>query len=223
MVKSSDKLLGCIAAFFMFAAVPTVLAQTQADAVEHPKYVVGDWWAFENTNRMTGAKLTSTLQVVDVSEEAIIGFVQTSESDAIRKSLETQEMNIIARGTVQWFPNSGRFQFPLFVGKEWLVGAQFLRNGGVKGVQNLSARVVGWEEVQVLAGKFTALKIVWDGEYSSSLVGSFSRANWSGEMHAVVWYVPAVKRAVRLEYTETNRYGALAESSLLELGAFKVQ
>ena len=58
-------------------------------------------------------------------------------------------------------------------------------------------RVLGWEEVEVRAGKFKAIKLEYKIEPSvRSMVGWVSR----GESKAWYWYSPEVKNFVKCQY-----------------------
>ena len=64
-----------------------------------------------------------------------------------------------------------------------------------------SARVTGQESVQVPAGKFTATKVVvsHDWRASSGGMGAAALAGMTGGRTLTIWYVPELKRAVKMQ------------------------
>jgi hypothetical protein len=58
-------------------------------------------------------------------------------------------------------------------------------------------RVLGWEEVEIRAGKFKAIKLEYKIEpYVRVIMGWVSQ----GESKAWYWYSPAIKNFVKCEY-----------------------
>jgi len=110
--------------------------------------------------------------------------------------------------------------------------------------RQLHYRVVGWEELEVPAGKFKALKIeaegTWSGEVAPKVAASIATQAGAegtttaaqtvnitartveGRLYFASWYVPDVKRAVKSidEYYDTN--GIRSERDTVELESFKL-
>ncbi|HUQ26823.1 MAG TPA: hypothetical protein VM140_14250 [Burkholderiales bacterium] len=70
-----------------------------------------------------------------------------------------------------------------------------------------SARVVGTETVQVAAGSFNAIRIVveqnWRPGPGANALGQFQMAQMNGGRTLHIWYVPQVKRAVKISSRHT--------------------
>jgi hypothetical protein len=92
------------------------------------------------------------------------------------------------------------------------------RGSGASSRFEETIKVVAWEDVEVPAGKFRALKIECEGTYQRL----DTRAG--GWLRREIWYVPEVKRWVKWTYGEgrgapTSHY----QKNTDELIAFKVQ
>lgn len=90
-----------------------------------------------------------------------------------------------------------------------------LRRGSATGNER-TAKVVGWEDIRVPAGKFRALKVEAKGSYQRL------DKRTSGSARDVFWYVPGVKRWVKYaaeDYGDAGYYENIGE----ELVAFAVQ
>lgn len=112
-------------------------------------------------------------------------------------------------------------RFPLAMGNEWSYEYQVKTSLGV--VKNeMTAKVVAWEDVTVPAGTFRALRIEHKGKWSRAT--DFSREGFSRTISAPVeviyWYAPAVKAIVKSRRTETSYYGGTWAESEEELVEF---
>jgi hypothetical protein len=89
-----------------------------------------------------------------------------------------------------------------------------------------SARVLGQESVQVPAGTFTAVKVAVSHEWrpSGSGSGAAAIAGFMGGRTLTVWYVPELKRAVKMESRVTVGDAPPVESDFdLELVGYQVK
>ena len=92
--------------------------------------------------------------------------------------------------------------FPLSPGKQWkdLYQTDEMDKGLMKAVEHQQTfRVLGWEEVQVRAGKFKAIKLEYKIETSTRIA-----VGWVplGESKAWYWYSPEVKNFVKSQYAK---------------------
>jgi hypothetical protein len=71
----------------------------------------------------------------------------------------------------------------------------------------VSARVVGRETIKVPAGSFDAVKVVVDHSWRPMAGGGYAGVMFFGGRTLTVWYVPAVKRAVK--YSSQRTFGEL--------------
>jgi hypothetical protein len=139
------------------------------------------------------------------------------------------------------------FAFPLSVGKTW--DLEFTDDHpGNKGhkseTRQLKYRVVGWEEVEVPAGKFKALKIEaegsWTGEVAPRVVASavtqagtqgtaavaqtvkVTAETVTGRLYQAYWYSPDVKREVKSIEENYDTNGVRSARFTNELESYKV-
>jgi hypothetical protein len=80
--------------------------------------------------------------------------------------------------------------WPLAVGKQWPVDVDYVRPDRSTGNLKQDARVVGYEEVTVPAGKFMAFKIEHDGYVRTS-------TGFNGRIVDTFWYAPEARADVK--------------------------
>jgi hypothetical protein len=139
------------------------------------------------------------------------------------------------------------YAFPLTLGKTW--DLEFTddhpNNKNHKSeTRKLKYRVVDWEDIEVPAGKFKALKIeadgVWTGEIAPKVVanvttqageqGTTAAAQTTkvtaetvtGRLYQAYWYVPEVKREVKSVEENYDTSGVRSARFTNELESFKV-
>jgi hypothetical protein len=98
------------------------------------------------------------------------------------------------------------FAFPLYPGKTWenQYNWEMLGTPPIRGKADERGRVLGWEDVQVPAGTFHALKV----EDSTRI---FGRGGAADEETVVFWYSPKVNRFVKFDYRSIIEGELLAE------------
>ena len=108
--------------------------------------------------------------------------------------------------------------FPLTIGKKWKdtysgvlkwEGAYSWKQGQTTDELLFfeNYRVLGWEEVEVQAGKFKALKVEYKREWDSPATGRQEGKVW-------YWYTPEVKYLIRAEYEKTQIWGKFSDWEL---------
>ena len=211
--------LRSIVAGALLAAFPALCA-AQADApVPRPEVKIGDSWTYRRidlqTNKPTGFSL---IRVTFANDRAI----QTTSHSGRKEQLDatwTAEWNAVSSPRDGIFePHRGLLKFPLQAGATYKVVYDMKRpqKGAFQAKHDRTAKVVGWEEVEVPAGKFRALKI--------EIEGTFQRVDKSiaGTAKNVIWYVPEVKRWVKWAFEIKASRGPL-NGFALELVEYKVQ
>ena len=117
-------------------------------------------------------------------------------------------------------PHTGWFRFPLQVGDSYQASFEtIVPKKEASSRHQREVKVVGWEEITVPAGRFRALKIVSEGHFQR-----VDNTRISGTSRNVIWYVPEVKRWVKITLenrSETGRGGG--EFTGEELVGYKVQ
>jgi hypothetical protein len=139
------------------------------------------------------------------------------------------------------------FAFPMSVGKSW--DLEFTddhpNNKAHKSeTRRLKYHVVGWEDVEVPAGKFKALKIeadgMWTGEIAPRTAASIATQSGAqgtaavaqtvnvtaetvtGRLYQAYWYVPEVKREVKSVEENYDTSGTRSARFTNELESYKV-
>lgn len=175
-------------------AVPALCAGQSDTRVVKPEIRVGDSWTYRGRN-LLGPGVQEYETRVSFIDDKVILTISTRKNDG--KEIDaawTSEWNAVTSYTGRMArPHVGIFRFPLRVGESFEAKSEWLdpRNKGAEGISTGTVRIVGWETVEVPAGKFRAMKIE-----SEFLVRSPDGR--SSQFKIVYWYVPEVRRWVKL-------------------------
>ncbi len=167
-----------------------------------PVLTMGDYWIYREVKEEMGEESTYKVRVIkqDFFRGALAYYLEYGENTQVwtptLNVIATQEGKKVLEENV---PDSGTFQWPLFVGKQWTsLRSIYNRVNGhsLSPVETLWS-VEGKETVQTPAGRFEALR----------LVSSPSRNDAAQE---TLWYVPQVKNIVkrRIDRTPAHHLGA---------------
>jgi hypothetical protein len=174
-------------------------AQTE---VAKPEVKVDDRWVYRHTDkRRKPASAIYELRVSFVDSRAIHAVVEQQGRRRETDATWTPEWNVVVapdEGVVE--VEKGMFQFPLAPGRQYSAAWEMRRpRAGAFHVRHeRKVNVVGWEDIEVPAGKFRALKVQADGHFRR-----FDRLA-SDEARNTYWYVPQVKRWVKHVYQDVN-------------------
>lgn len=178
-----------------------------------PKVVVGDEWNIRRTDQLPNPKVSEQVQrVVAIDADGapwILGEIPAEGqkvwwkwNDEKSGPVEIYKFDMGAANAIGELlhrdRNPGRLVFPLEVGKRYEITEYSARN---LTKVNWRFHVVEVESVTTDAGTFDAWKIAGDGvwmERNTSRTGSYT---------ATLWYAPAVKRFLRLDFRELNSVG----------------
>ena len=197
-----------------FAAIAAIVvhsafAADETELVPKPEVKVGDSWTYRDMNYWNNTqtrvlRMTVTLVKSDV---VLVGFKYNNDTSE-RDSQWTSEWNAVSAPAGQIYsPHWGLFKFPLAVGAKYeTVFDLTARSGGYLGQwkHEQTVTVVGWEDIEVPAGKFRALKVVSNGVYARQ------DYSYTGRVKRTAWYVPHVKRWVKYTYEDTDGSGRAA-------------
>jgi len=219
-----------------------------AESLERPPVGAGDSWVYRmTTERGQGwNQTTDEFTVVRVTPTTIFLSVQTSGSTQPAREIFqgndwSRARDVNGKETVVNRP----FAFPLSDGKTWDIA--YTEDGPSKQLKTRTFethyRVVGYEAVEVPAGKFRALKIEAEGDWKAQLAPSQSvvqGANVSpgdtamvthaqttlerditGKTYKAFWYAPEVKRWVKSVEEYYSTAGVRTERYTQELVSFK--
>jgi hypothetical protein len=209
-----------LALFAGLAGAPVAL-QAQTDApVPRPEVKEGDTWVYRRTELESGKVVgRSTSRVAFANDKVIQVVITRGKGEVEIDETYTADWNAIAlAGGGNITPHAGTFRFPLVVGASWPANFEntIPRLGAFQVKHERTVKVVGWEDVEVPAGKFRALKIEVNGTFQR-----IDRA-LSGTATTVIWYVPQVKRWVKWTYEDRGFRGRFNWWGL-ELVEYKVQ
>jgi len=138
------------------------------------------------------------------------------------------------------------FVFPLEVGKKWEVKYTEANPNPLHTSETfqIEYRVIGWEDIEVPAGKFRALKIEADGNWSAEVASANKLASQalntssgsailmqnnrvtphavSGRLYKAFWYVPSLKNMVKSVEESYSSAGVRSDRASQELLSSKV-
>jgi len=179
-----------IALVLLLLAFPVLSAAQSDERIVKPEIRVGDSWTYRSTNALAPGTHEHESRV-SYADSKVSLVVSTRKSDGMEfDSSWTPEWNAVTSyAGVMYRPHAGVFRFPLRTGDKYEVNFEVLRprvNTIATTVSGI-ARVVGWDTVDVPAGKFRAIRVEVEGVYRESDGGSY-------QQHAILWYVPEVNR-----------------------------
>lgn len=183
-------------------------ADRGADATVPPVFKVGQQWTYRRTDLWRKEESERFRQEM-VFEEAgrwLVRWTILNSDDATRRGSITGEYLSPENHGFADLRMKGQHEplrFPLTPGKTWSFEYS-LQNNAKRTRITQTATVKGWENVNVPAGNFMALRVEHQGIYNSS-DGDYQ---WSGRIRETYWYAPAARRVVKREYQDTKGDGS---------------
>ena len=209
-----------VATFLFLSAIACSNALAQSPApVERPEFVIGDRWVFRQIDLYNNEEVSKWENKVTGQHDDSVRFAGVTLANKDAAKVGKSYKASASRSTLT-FGNSQivegkevRFDFPLEVSKTWKYDYKTRRNDG-NGFTTfrVDAKVEGWENVEVPAGKFKALKVTHTSAYSSETGGQ----TYSGQVLKTYWYSPEVKQEVKYEYLERANGGDRGRIELVE-------
>ncbi|MFH1756680.1 MAG: hypothetical protein ABH969_01405 [Pseudomonadota bacterium] len=183
--------LGCLILFL----APIVWAQ---EKVEAPVWNVGDKWEFGREGFLEGVRVDAKGYVANFSAGI---FYKSAQGTAIFDKSTLNILYVLEGDKAKKYRGSHRriLNFPLVIGKKWKDSFFRVYKGGWYNADCLESFIVlGWEDVQVRAGKFKTLKFEYTVQESRK--DSFIAHSPPRESKAWYWYSPEVKYLVKGKY-----------------------
>jgi len=233
-------------AIFCAAAAPVL-----AESIVQPTVQPGDSWTYRTTTEQrpnVWKQVHSESAVVRNSgARMLIRNTEVGSTNPPTEILINSDWSRFRSIAGQETQVNRPFAFPLAAGKTWDLEYtdDHPSNANHKTEKRqFHYRAVGWEDIEVPAGKFKAFKVesdgTWIGEVAPKVaasIGTTTSAEGSstaaqtvnvtartvtGRMYHAAWYAPQVKRFVETveEYYDTN--GMRTERITTELESFKV-
>jgi hypothetical protein len=228
------------------AAVGAAAAEQK---LEQPQIHSGDSWTYRVTDEKGSGGWTQShwqLTVTRVTGSSIYFKQQQSEStqpprETFRATDWSYARDVNGKETVVDRP----FQFPLSEGKSWKIS--FGEDNPSKNFRHenwdMDYHVVGYETIEVPAGKFQALKVEAEGRWTAqvapaqnvvqaahaddggtqmaSTVQKVQEREVTGRLYRAYWYAPEVKRWVKSVDEDYSSGGVRSSSRTTELESFK--
>ena len=193
---------------FLLLVLPILsLAQpVETGEVKEPYIEVGDSWTYRgHPDGEYELKITFT-------DDKTVLAVQVHKNGKEVDSTWTRGWNPISSQSGRLFkPYFNIFQFPLKVGDKHKIPNLEVSRKDLKITENwynFSSTVIGWESVDVPAGRFLTLKI--------EVIGTIQSSQGSRPAEVILWYSPRVKRYVKL-YTGGPKIGWTEELTSYKL------
>lgn len=180
------------------------------EKIEAPVWNVGDKWVFDREGpievigcdaqwysvKFSGGIFPKDASGIAIFDRSTLNVKYMLEKDR-RKEYRAFRKKIL--------------NFPLTLGKQWkgLYQVDEVGKMGAFAVEYQETfRVLGWEELEVRAGKFKAIKLEYKIEPSYR-----GHIGWvpSGEFKAWYWYSPEVKNFVKCQYEKGYKEALLEE------------
>jgi hypothetical protein len=220
-----------------------------AEPLDRPDVKVGDTWVYRSTTERGPSGWNQTeeeLNVTRVTKSAL--FIATKPTGSTQAPKEmfvgpdwSRIRDVNGKETVVNRP----LAFPLSDGKSWDVTYTEQNPNKNHKLEKFDSRftVVGYEAVEVPAGKFRALKIESDGHWEAQIapgqsivqgaqtgqggativsqVQNNAERQATGRLYKAFWYVPEVKRWVKSVEEYYSNGGVRSERYTQELVSFK--
>ena len=172
--------------------------------IEAPIWNIGDKWFFTLGNIEVAAADPKTF-TLNFSDDAC-KFQKQSFKAIIFEKTTLNRIGGIEGGQQKKYKLGLRrmFDFPLNMGKQWKDEYSGRRLVGVHPdlfeSYTETFTVLGWEDLEVRAGKFRAIKL----EYKHVITASTMRfASVPFEMKSIFWYSPAAKYFIKSQYDKS--------------------
>lgn len=187
-----------------------------AGPIIRPDVQEGDQWVYRRTGDGAPRALrqTVTRRVV----QGISLLTELSDSADTTVTVYDRSWGLIGSGFNDYRPPLAYYSFPLYAGKRWGIDSEVSNFGaGQSGRMRGEGRAIAWEEVQVPAGRFLALRI--EVRIDAADPGDAARTLAVTETH---WYAREVMRPVRV--VSESRVGAeAARSETIELLSYRIE
>jgi len=160
----------------------------QAQTAQRPAIAVGDSWQFVVYYTVPSRTPNRSWVITSIGGERLLG---TENGEPLTL---TAELNVVDSPR-QSETNPRSLSFPLEVGKRWRYASNWLfKPKSSRGSIVMDVAVVGYEPIEVPAGKFEAFKLEATGELGGS---SPSNTFYAGQTTTTYWYAPAARAIVK--------------------------
>jgi hypothetical protein len=189
--KEGNDMKKMILLSFLVLFIPAIVCGQ--DKVQAPVWNIGDKWTIAGD---------VTIMVVNADESSYAVKYLTAGGESILIFEKSSVNRLYVMDKDKRIPYEGRnkrlFNFPLDIGKTWK--DKYMTKGALKEYTYLETfTVLGWEDIQVQAGKFKTVKI----EYKQANADEPAK-----EGKLWYWYSPDVKYMVKCQYGKGDYWDA---------------
>jgi hypothetical protein len=183
---------------FLVTFIPAIVFGQ--DKVEAPVWNIGDKWTLIEDVTITVANADETTYTVKYLTSGGASILIFAKSSLNRVYAMDKDRRIPYEGR-----NKRLLNFPLDIGKSWkdkyTVKLATLASQEYTYLETFT--VLGWEDIEVQAGKFKTLKL----EYKQEMSGQTKVQPKEGKVW--YWYSPDVKYMVKCQYHKSDYWDAL--------------
>ncbi|MGE0358056.1 MAG: caspase domain-containing protein [Burkholderiales bacterium] len=202
---------------------PRTVPDDVARGIVPPSRRVGDYWVFQRELRDGEGVARRNYVTLTVNAVRPDGFELEASDSAVPFRFDAAG-NLYSMpaprggGTIVVDPVDPLFRYPLEAGASWSARTREILPGFAKDADS-TVTVKGWEEVQVAAGTFRALKI---SKVAAMAWEPFPGRSMNSRRVSTVWFVPGVGHYARYEVLEVSTDGAVLLDQTWELDSFKL-
>jgi hypothetical protein len=194
---------------FLVLFIPAMVSGQ--DRVNAPIWNVGDRWNLTEdlvVSVSNADENTYGVKYLSAGGQSILVVIVYDKSSLNRLYVMDKDKRIKYQGR-----NKRLFNFPLEIGKSWT--DTFTMKSGTFGAQEFTVvetiTPLGWEDIQIQAGKFRAVKL----EYKSETVEQAAGRPKEGK--AWYWYSPDVKYMLKCQYDRTDYWDGIYDWELTSI------
>ncbi len=173
-----------------------------------PTFAVGDWWEWRTTNELTGEVRQYRRSIAKIDADGVTmdnGWVRDLFGNTIKEWWN---------GKLRTFVPSAMFYlFPMTPGASW--SGRVIEGGdGYDGINDITLRIVGEEEIDTPMGRMKGIKVERSGDWKNKKSGKTGTTRWT------FWYHGPAKSGIRFERSNTTSDGKVLVKETQELVAF---
>lgn len=169
-------------------------------SVPTPRLNGGETWVYEQINPYNGLHVRSLTDTIEAGPAGDTIMRRSDRpGDPVVTQIVPQPWSVSAERAgatgQRYSPALTVIPFPIAPGSHWLETLTSTDQHGESRRQQTWGRAFGWERVATPAGEFVALRIERDrnlGDRDNNWLDTY--------VHETLWYAPAVKRWVRVEW-----------------------
>jgi hypothetical protein len=194
--KEGNKMKKIILLAWLPLFLPGMLPAQQK--MEAPVWNVGDKWAFTGNGSIEVMKADQNGYILSFSER--ISSFESQGCNTILFEKSTQNRIHVVEGDKRKKYTMGLrkiLDFPLGSGKHWTYAYSATIRGALQMINvdySENYRVLGWEDTEVRAGKFKALRLEYTRAYTNPMGMKME------DIKHQYWYSPDVKYFVKCQY-----------------------